>query len=379
MNKNWLRKDFYRMLEVNKNADPTTIKRSYRRLAQKLHPDANNSDEESAERFKAISEAYAVLSDPKQKTEYDQARMMASSSSYGPRTRQTNFGNFGGDSMMGNFRISDIMGGLGDLFGVPNMGQPDGTHRTYHNEDMNVALNLSFEESITGTITSVHILRNETCEECEGDGIEPDSQVDTCVECDGSGITYIIRRPVHCALCSGSGQIIQSPCRNCSGASYVKKPSTINVEIPAGVKDGNVVRVSGMGHSSVAAAPSGDLLITLLVAEHPVFTRKGNNLHLDMPISFTDAALGCKLEVPTIGGTVRLKIPAGTQPGRVFRVRRKGVPRLRGGAGDMLVTVTVEIPTKLNKPARKLLEQFRELYESDRITDNNTSENDYDS
>lgn len=365
MNRDWLRKDFYRLLEVDKGAGQSEIKKSYRRLAQKLHPDANPEDPGAAERFKEVSEAYSVLSDPDRRKEYDQVREMGAGFGGG-------FGGGGGAGGFGggNVRFEDIIGGfrggLGDLLGGFGGGRRGGPRR---GGDVQAGLDLTFEQAVKGLITSVTVEGAVRCSRCGGSGAEPGTEVDVCGGCSGTGTVasnqgvFSFTNP--CPQCGGSGRRVESPCGGCRGGGQERRVRTIKVKIPAGVKDGSTVRLRGRGSPGAAGGPPGDLLVKLRVAAHPRFKRRGDDLVLKLPVSFTEAALGAKVAVPTLNGTVSLKIPAGTPSGKTFRVRRKGVQRERGGAGDLLVTVSVTVPPKLPKDAKKMLEEFRDRYEQD--------------
>ena len=368
MNRDWLRKDFYRLLEVEKGAGQSEIKKSYRRLAQKLHPDANPGDPGAAERFKEVSEAYSVLSDPDRRQEYDQVREMGAGFGGGfGGGGPGGAGGFGG----GNVRFEDIVGGfrgggLGDLFGGFGGGGRRGPQR---GGDVSAALDLTFEEAVSGVTTPVKVEGAVRCSRCRGNGAEPGTEVDVCGGCGGTGTVasnqgfFSLTHP--CSQCGGSGRRVESPCTGCRGGGQEHRVRTIKVKIPAGVKDGSVIRLRGRGSPGRQGGPPGDLLVKLRVAAHPRFKRRGDDLVLKLPVSFTEAALGAKVSVPTLNGAVNLKIPAGTPSGKTFRVRRKGVQRERGGPGDLLVTVSVTVPPKLPKDAKKMLEEFRDRYEQD--------------
>lgn len=365
MNRNWLRKDFYRLLEVDKDADQAAIKKSYRRLAQKLHPDANPDDPKASERFKEVSEAYSVLSDPDRRQEYDQVRSMGAGAFRGSGGGH---GPFGGQHV----RFEDLLGGaggIGDLFGFRG-----GRRGPQRGGDVSTTLDMTFEESIKGTTASVRIESPEACSRCGGGGAEPGTSFDVCTGCGGTGTVasnqgfFSFTNP--CPQCSGSGRTLDSPCSKCRGKGRERRARTIKVRIPPGVKDGNTIRLRGRGSPGVRGGPPGDLLVEVRVSGHPIFSRSGDDLLLKLPVTFTEAALGAKVQVPTLNGPVTLKIPAGTSSGRTFRVRKEGVRRDRGRPGDLLVTVQVTVPPKLPKDARKMLEEFRDRYETGNPRDN---------
>ena len=365
MNRNWLQKDFYRLLDVDKGADQATIKKSYRRLAQKLHPDANPGDTKAADRFKEVSEAYSVLSDPERRKEYDQVRSLGAgafnTSAGGP-------GPFGNQQV----RIEDLLGdigGIGDLFRFGG-----GRRGPQRGSDISTALDLSFEESVKGTTASVRIEKPDACRRCGGRGAEPGTSFDVCSGCGGTGTVasnqgfFSFTNP--CPGCNGSGRTMDTPCASCRGSGQGRSTRTLKVRIPPGVKDRNSIRLRGRGSPGLRGGPPGDLLVEVHVADHPTFSRNGDDLLLKLPVTFTEAALGAKVRVPTLNGPVTLKIPPGTSSGRTFRVRKEGVRRDRGRPGDLLVTVQVAVPPKLSKDARKMLEEFRERYETENPRDN---------
>ena len=366
MNRNWLEKDFYRLLEVNKDADQAAIKQAYRRLAQKLHPDANPDDDKATERFKEVSEAYSVLSDPERREEYDQVRSMGAGAFRGSTGGS---GPFGGGQQV---RFEDLLGGIGgvgDLFGFGA-----GRRGPQRGSDVSATLDMTFEESVRGTTASVRIENPDACSRCGGGGAEPGTSFDVCPGCGGTGTVasnqgfFSFTNP--CPQCSGSGRMLDSPCVKCRGSGQERSARTVKVRIPPGVKDGNTIRLRGRGSPGARGGPPGDLLVRVRVAAHPVFSRSGDDLLLKLPVTFTEAALGAKVEVPTLNGPVTLKIPAGTSSGRTFRVRKEGVRRNRGRPGDLLVTVQVTVPPRLPRDARKMLEEFRNRYETENPRDN---------
>ena len=364
MNRDWLDKDFYKLIGVPKGASDDEIKKAYRKLARKLHPDANPGDDAASERFKEVSEAYSVLSDSEKRKEYDQVR------SLGPG----GFGGGGGANPFGaggqNVRIEDLFGGagtnIGDLFGFGGGGRRSGPQR---GSDVGALLDLSFEHSIRGTTTNVRIDGDAPCSRCRGNGAEPGTAIEVCGTCGGSGNVasnqgfFSFTNP--CPTCRGTGRQISTPCAQCKGAGTERRSRTIKVKIPAGVKDGGTIRLRGKGTPGLRGGPAGDLLVKMRIGRHAIFRRKGDDVTLKLPVAFTEATLGAKVEVPTLNGPVTLKIPSGTPSGKTFRIRKEGVQRERGRPGDLLVTVEVTVPEKLSKPAKKMLEEFRELYENE--------------
>lgn len=356
MNRDWLEKDFYRLLEVGKDADQATIKKAYRRLAQKLHPDANPDDPNAAERFKGVSEAYSVLSDADRRREYDQVRSMGAQG----------FGPGGGPFAGGQVRIEDLFGGAGGIGDLFNFSR--GHRGPQRGADMSATLDLTFEESIRGTTSPVAVQGAVQCGRCSGSGGEPGTTVDVCGNCGGTGTVasnqgfFSFTNP--CPVCGGAGRNVESHCRQCGGSGQEVRARTIKVRIPPGIKDGSTIRLRGRGAPGPRGGPPGDLLVRVRVGRHPVFSRKGDNLTMQLPITFTEAALGAKVRVMTLNGPVTLKIPAGTPSGKTFRIRKEGVRRGSGRPGDLLVTAQVTVPEKLPRDARKLLEEFKDKYET---------------
>ena len=375
MNREWVEKDFYSVLGISAEATQDEIKRAYRKLAQQLHPDANPGDASAEDRFKDVSEAYATLSDPEQRKEYDQVRRLASTGAFAG-------GGFGGGGYPGGgfggpgaqFRVEDLTdlfgggGGLGDLFG-------GGRRRTggagpIRGVDTAADLNISFEEAFSGVTTTLQVRGQAACSHCGGSGAEPPSRPKTCPTCGGSGSIaqnqgfFSFSEP--CPQCRGSGTIVDDPCTVCHGSGAEVRTRSIKVRIPAGVKDGATIRLAGKGGPGRNGGPAGDLLVKVHVTPHPVFGRSGNDLTLTVPISFSEAALGTKLSVPTMDGSVRVKIPAGTTSGKVFRVRGRGVDPEKGRPGDLLARVEIQVPARLSKDEKQLLEQLAS-YDTDEM------------
>jgi molecular chaperone DnaJ len=366
MNRDWVEKDFYEVLGVGSEASAEEIKKSYRKLAQTHHPDANPGNDEAEEKFKEISEAYATLSNVEQRKEYDQVRRLVASggySGYGPRS-----GGFGGQQV----RVEDLsdllggFGGLGDLFGFGS-GSRSGPAR---GADVQADLSISFEDAAAGTTTTVTVRGAAPCSHCGGSGAEPGTQVTTCPTCGGRGVVaqnqgfFSFSQP--CPQCRGSGRIIETPCTVCRGSGTETRSREVKVRVPAGVQDGNTLRIRGKGAPGRNGGPSGDLLVRVRVAPSRTFGRRGNDLILNVPITYTEAVLGTKLEVPTLNGVVKLKVPAGTPSGKTFRVRAKGVQPERGRAGDLLVSVLVAVPTKVGKEQKQLIEDLAQ-YDTDDV------------
>ena len=368
MNKDWVDKDYYKVLGVSKTADPAEIKRAYRKLAQDNHPDANADDPAAEEKFKDISEAYATLSHEDQRREYDDVRKMVESGNFG------GFGGagspFGGGSQQ--VRVEDLgdllggFGGLGDLLGGGGRRARTGPQR---GTDVAATLHMSFEDAVKGLTTTLAVDGETGCHHCRGSGAEPGTKIDMCSSCGGSGTTaqnqgfFSFAQP--CRQCKGSGRMVVQPCSNCRGKGTEVRTRKINVKIPSGIKDGSTIRLKGKGGPGTNGGPSGDLLVKADVEAHRLFGRRGDHLTATVPITFTEAALGAEINVPTLDGSVRLKIPSGTTTGQTFRVREKGVPRTKGKPGDLLVTVEVAVPKKLPRAAKKLLEQYRAEFETE--------------
>ncbi len=370
MNREWLEKDFYDILGVSKTATQEEIKRAYRKLAQQLHPDANPGDKKAEDRFKDVSEAYSILSNPEKRAEYDEVRRLGAGAFGG-------YGGFGGTGPFGaggqRVRVEDLgdlfggMGGLGDLFGGFGGGRATGARR---GADTTAELHLSFDDAVHGVTTAVSVRGETVCSRCRGTGAEPGTEAHTCPTCNGAGQVAqsqgLFAFPQTCPQCRGSGRLIDSPCTTCHARGTEVKTRSIKVKIPAGIRDGATIRLAGKGNPGRGGAPAGDLIVQLHVASHPLFGRKGNDLTITVPITYTEAALGCKVDVPTLEGTVTLKIPAGTQSGRTFRVRGKGVQPARGRAGDLLVRIEVLVPKRVSRDEKRLLEQLQ-TYEPEDI------------
>ena len=372
VSREWFEKDYYAVLGVPKNASQAEVKKAYRKLAQKLHPDANPGDAGAEGRFKEISAAYDVLGDEKKRKEYDQVRDMAASG-FGPGAGPGGFpGGFGG------IRFEDFEGGdLGDLFGslFGSGGGPAGSRRgrgrtrAAKGADLEAEVRIGFEEAMQGTSVPLRLSGPARCDTCGGSGAKPGTDVRTCPQCGGSGTVaenqgfFSMARP--CPTCGGAGRIVETPCPSCRGTGSRNRTRTVTVRIPKGIRDGARIRVSGRGEAGRGAGDAGDLYVRVRVEPHPLFGRRGSDLTLTLPVTFPEAALGANVQVPTLNGPVTLKVPAGTGSGKTFRVRGKGAPKAGGGAGDLLVTVAVDVPSRLSKKEREALEAFRDVHRDD--------------
>lgn len=336
--------DFYTVLGVAENASAAEIKRAYRRLAREHHPDRNPGDRGAEEKMKRISEAYDVLADPEKRARYDHARRVARSGVRAPAGVTFDTGGV------------DVEGIFGSLFGRAH-------GRRARGEDLLAETTISFEQSMTGGTAPVRVARDVACEACGGSGAAAGSAVAVCETCRGTGVVgedqglFSFRRA--CGACDGSGRLVATPCSRCAGDGMVRRVDEISVRIPAGVADGSKIRVRGRGATLPGVAQPGDLYVIVHVAPHPVFGRDGADVTLDLPLSFAEAALGSEVAIPTPDGPVRLKIPAGTQPGRTFRLRGRGAAKPKAGRGDLLATVRVVVPQTLTAAERDLLEAFR--------------------
>jgi molecular chaperone DnaJ len=357
----WLEKDYYAVLGVAKDASDDQIKKAYRKLARENHPDANPDDPEAERRFKEVGEAYAVLGDSTRRKEYDEIRRLGAAG-FGAGTA--------GGGGMGGVDLGDLFGSIfGNSAGGTGPGgfpgPARGARRPRRGQDLQADVHLTFEDALAGVRTTLRVTGDGACDTCKGTGASPGTQPQTCGVCGGRGQVTIDQGPFSfaqpCERCGGRGQVITSPCATCSGSGRVVKPRELTVKIPAGVRDGAVIRVPGRGAPGMNGGPAGDVLVTVHVAAHPRFGRKGNDVVLEVPISFSEAALGTKLTVPTPHGDRRtIKVPAGTSSGRTFRIRGQGAPKRGGGFGDLLVKVRIDVPTKLSREQRKLLEQLGE-------------------
>lgn len=371
----WADKDYYADLGVSSSATHDEIRKAYRTLARDNHPDKNPGDAAAEERFKKAAEAYDVIGDDKKRAEYDELKAMIA---------QGGFGRFGGAATGGfrgqdGFNISDLSdlfggsgpgggfsaeGGLGDIFGGMWGGGGGSSRRQARprrGSDVETDVTLDFREAVLGTQLSLQIKGNAPCKTCHGSGSTSGNPT-TCGTCHGSGFVNENRGAfgfsAPCSDCNGSGRVVTDPCADCRGTGVQNRDRTINVKIPPGMNDGQKVRLAGRGEAGPNGAPSGDVLVTVHVRPDKLFERKNDNLLLTVPVSFEELALGTTLSVPTLNGRVKVKVPAGTNDGRVLRVKGKGVPRRKGAAGDLLVKLAVQVPSSLDDAAKQALQAY---------------------
>lgn len=354
------KKDYYETLGVAKNASEEELKKAYRRLAMKYHPDRNPGDKSAETKFKEAKEAYEILSDPQKRSAYDQFGHAAVDPSMAGQGG-AGFGGFGGGS------FSDIFGDVfGDIFGA-NRG---GGSRVYRGADLQYNLDITLEDAATGTDVKIRVPAMVGCDTCYGSGAKTGTQAETCTTCHGAGQVRIqqgfFSLQQTCPTCRGKGEVIKSPCPKCSGQGRIKQHKTLSVKIPSGVDTGDRIRLSGEGEVGQNNGPPGDLYVQINVKPHKIFKREGSDLLCTIPISIITAALGGELEVPTLDGKVRLSIPAETQTGKTFRIRGKGMRPVRGGSvGDILCTVELETPVKLSVKQKELLKAFADSLQND--------------
>ena len=354
------KRDYYEVLGVQKNASQEEIKKAYRKLAKECHPDLHPNDKEAEARFRELNEANEVLSDPDKRARYDQFGFNDPMNGGAGGAGGFDTSGFGGFGDMGGF--SSI---FDQLFGGAGMGGAQRANAPQQGNDLRYDLRISFEEAAFGCEKSFDFYRSEICEDCHGSGAKPGTQPKTCPTCKGTGQVRVsggfmvtVRT---CSTCGGTGKVITDKCPVCGGAGQVRKRRTASVKVPAGIDNGQTIVMNGQGEPGVNGGPNGDLYIVVTVRPHKLFKRDGTNLYLDMPISFTTAALGGEIDVPTLNGTVKYTVPEGTQNGTEFRLRGKGIPQVRSSyVGDLIIRVRVEVPTKLTEKQKELLRQFDE-------------------
>ncbi|MBQ6248722.1 MAG: molecular chaperone DnaJ [Oscillospiraceae bacterium] len=358
------KRDYYEVLGVSKGASEEEIKKAYKKLARKYHPDMNPGDKEAEEKFKEVNEANEVLSDPDKKARYDQFGFAGVDPSYGAGA---------GGPGWGDGAAGFDFGDLGDIFGSFFGGGFGGGGRSrtgpQRGESIRVGLAVEFTEAAFGCEKEITIERSENCPTCGGNGCAKGTTPEVCPECRGAGVVTqaqrtpfgVMQSQTSCPKCRGTGKIIHQPCPDCKGSGHTRKRKTIKVNIPAGIDDGQTISLRGQGHAGRNGGPSGDLLITVQIKPHPLFRREGTSVFCEAPITFTQATLGGELEIPTIDGKVKYDIPEGTQTGTVFRLRGKGIPVLNGrGRGDQFVTLTIETPRNLTREQKDALRKFSE-------------------
>ena len=356
------KRDYYEVLGVKKGASEDELKKAYRKLAKENHPDLHPGDKECEARFKEINEAYEVLSDPDKRAKYDQFGHAAFDPSQG-----FGGGGFGGFEGFGGFGdiFSDIFGG-GFGFGGGGGRNPNAPRK---GDNLRATVNIKFEEAAFGVKKDVFVSKIEQCHDCKGTGCAEGTTAEVCPDCKGTGTVMSTKRTPfgmvqsseQCPKCRGRGKIIHSPCKTCRGIGSVRRQHKVSVSIPAGIDDGQTISLKGQGNAGLNGGPAGDLLITVLVQPHARFERDGASILLDQEISFSQAALGAEVEVPTLDGKVKLNIPEGTQTGTTFRLKGKGVPFLRnGGRGDQFVTVNVAVPRSMTSTQKNALRRYAE-------------------
>ena len=351
------KRDYYEVLGVGKNASDDEIKKAHRKLAKQYHPDLNKDNPDAAEKFKELNEAYEVLSDKDKRAKYDQFGFAGVDPNYGGGA-----GGYGGGFDMGD--LGDIFGSMFGGFGGSTRSRRNAPQR---GETLQQHVVLSFEEAAFGCEKELSVTRYENCEGCGGTGAAAGSSPETCSYCRGVGtVTQTQRTPLGmfqtsapCPQCQGKGKIIRNPCKKCGGTGKQRRNRTLKVNIPAGIDDGQSIRLSGQGGAGVNGGPNGDVIVTISIRPHPIFTRDGSDVICEIPISFTQAALGDTLQVPTIDGKIEYNIPEGTQTGTVFRMRGKGIQNVNGrGRGDQYVRVNIEVPKNLSHRQKELLREF---------------------
>jgi len=353
------KRDYYEVLGVAKNADGDEIKKAYRKLAMKYHPDRNPDSKDAEEKFKEVKEAYEMLSEPEKRAAYDQ---------YGHAGVDPNMGGFGGAGGQGFGGFADAFGDIfGDIFGQGGPGGGRGGGRggpqVYRGADLRYNMEITLEQAANGFDTQIRVPSWEECEVCHGNGAKPGTKPETCPTCNGSGSVrmsqgfFSIQQT--CPKCHGTGSYIPEPCTNCHGSGKLKKTKTLEIKIPAGIEDGMRIRSSGNGEPGVNGGPAGDLYVEIHIKAHNVFERDGDDLHCQMPISYATAALGGDIDAPTLHGKATFEVPEGTQTGKTFRLRGKGIKGLRASyPGDLYVHVQVETPVKLDDKQKQMLRDF---------------------
>ncbi|HEY2629948.1 MAG TPA: molecular chaperone DnaJ [Usitatibacter sp.] len=353
------KRDYYEVLGLNKDASEEEIKKAYRKLAMKHHPDRNPDSKDTEEKFKEAKEAYEMLSDADKRRAYD---------AYGHAGVNPQMGGMGGADAAGFGGFAEAFGDIfSDIFGG---AQGRGRGSVFRGADLRYNLEISLEHAARGTETKIRIPTMETCETCHGSGAKPGTQPKTCETCHGAGTVRLSQGffsiQQSCPTCHGTGKVVADPCVTCRGAGRIKRHKTLSVKIPAGVDEGDRIRLSGEGESGVNGGPPGDLYVVIHLRAHSVFQREGDDLHCEMPVSFSQAALGGEIEIPTLDGAAKIKVPAETQSGQVFRLRGKGIKGVRSSyPGDLLCEVVVETPVRLTERQREILRELEEINRKD--------------
>ena len=350
-------KTLYETLGVAKNAPQDEIKKAYRKLAREFHPDKNAGDKDAEERFKEVQTAYDVLSDAEKRKQYD--RFGAQNGRAGAGGQNVDFGNVD----FGNIDLGDLFGGI---FGGRAGGGGAQRRQPLRGNDVEAVVHVSFEDSLNGFEAKIPVELTVACRECGGTGAQPGTAPVICPECNGRGVKaesqglFALSQP--CPRCRGNGTVIEQPCKNCHGSGRERRLKTYTVKIKPGVKDGTRIRLKGKGEAGEHGGPAGDLIVVTHVADSPTYERRGDDLIVEVPVSYASAALGDKVEVPTPDGAVSLKIPAGSEDGKLLRIKGRGAPRLHGsGKGDVLARVRIQVPKRMNKQERELLEQLKKV------------------
>ena len=357
------KRDYYEVLGVQKGASEEEIKKAYKKMARKYHPDLNPGDKDAEEKFKEVNEAYEVLSDSEKKARYDQFGFAGVDPNFG-----AGGGGYGGGAGFDFGDLGDIFGSFfgGGFGGGQTRRNPNAPQR---GESIRMNLTISFEEAAFGCEKELELDRYESCETCHGSGAAPGTSPETCPDCGGSGVVQTRRQTpmgvfastAPCSRCGGRGKIIKEPCKDCRGSGMVRRRRKIQASVPAGIDNGQTISIRGQGHAGKNGGPAGDLLVTITVRPHELFRREGTSVLCEAPITFPQAVLGAELEIPTIDGKVKYDIPEGTQSGTTFRLKGKGIPALNGrGRGDQYVTVYIETPRNLHREQKEALKKFAE-------------------
>ena len=353
------KRDYYEVLGLERNADDAAIKKAYRTLAKKYHPDVNPGNKDAEEKFKEVNEAYSVLSDAQKRARYDQ---------FGHEDPTGGGSGFGGFEGFGGF--GGGFGGFDDLFNMFTGGASSSRRNgPVQGDDIRINLSLTFEEAAKGCAKEINLVRTETCDECKGTGAKAGTKPQTCSRCRGTGVETVIANTAFgrvqnrraCSVCGGRGSTISDPCPKCTGKGKVRSSRRRSVNIPAGVDEGQIVTVYGQGHAGENGGPAGDLQLFISIKPHKLFARDGADLYIDVPISFTQAALGCEIDIPTLDKPIKYTIPEGTQPGAQFRVKGMGIPYVKStNKGDLYINIRVEVPKKLTDKQKEILRIFDE-------------------